>query len=82
VNGTAGNAGNNTQPYEIAEPTKYSEVLNYVKKFQSPAASIFPTCAIWLARRQSLDGHKGNWGEAAKRRFSYLNPNAIDQLFC
>jgi endoglucanase len=35
VNGTAGNAGNNTQPYEIPEPAKYSEVLNYVKTFGS-----------------------------------------------
>jgi endoglucanase len=48
VNGPAGNAGNNTQPYEITESAKYGEVLTYVQKFgagtppsQSVAASIF-----------------------------------------
>jgi hypothetical protein len=45
VNGTAGNAGNNTQPYDIAEPAKYSEVLNSfgsgTPPSQSDANSIF-----------------------------------------
>ncbi len=48
VNGPAGKGGNTTQPYVIAEPPKYTEVLSYVKTFgtgmppsQSDAANIF-----------------------------------------
>jgi endoglucanase len=48
VNGTAGNAGNKPQPYEIPEPANYIDVINYVNNLgtgtppsQSDAANIF-----------------------------------------